>query len=770
MASASTGTHSAPLPARASARVPEISFLFGLMDTQVVHKERKRARRVRDDEDVQASQPSEYTSKKDRKDAQARRLEVLQNKMEEVRKRNLFDVVIDPQSFTQTVENLFDMSFLVRNGAVEIALDDQGLPHLENHEGRAEENIPAQSQSIISITPRSGRSSRIPGRRPMEPLFAGLCVCTTGLAVHEQIRKIVLACGGVFDDDLRLDTTTHLIADAVGSRKHRAAATRSDIRIATARWVFESYPRQDAARPAGFALQLLDGLVICTTGLAAASRAQVERLAELHGAVYDPSLEVGRTDVLIAQTADGAKYDAAVEHGIPVVAHLVAACVQLVDEAAFTLENVRRPLRLYKQLRQDLDDWMGAQLPLVAREIGRDVEDASLPLLESCGVFLLGFPDEMESQLQFLVRFAMGSLYYDPHFPAVSHVVVSPVLSDSDLTRLDQLEDAVVAQRVDAVVHFVSARWLLDSLRCRRIEPEEMYPVEIEDSDAPAEHPPPQAAPTDGADAPTPAPTLPPRTSAGKLFQGLGFLLLCQNPDEPVAVRSTVREIQSKTGALAIALDVRDVGLVDPAQFDFVTHVVIGSGIEVAENEMDALRERFAAFYASNNQSDGHDADTTQEEQRRRRRQQRRRRGGLKVVSDLWVRCCLEANCMLSQQSHELFALTYQASRSMFPVPLPLVCFRDVVASTSVYVGVDRVVVMELLRLAGATVTSKLSKRNTHLICLHPMGMKYDKAKQWGLCVVTARWVVQSVIHGELLDASLPEFQLADDTDNTTKS
>jgi hypothetical protein len=33
------------------------------MDTQVVHKERKRARRVREDEDVQASQPSEYTSK-----------------------------------------------------------------------------------------------------------------------------------------------------------------------------------------------------------------------------------------------------------------------------------------------------------------------------------------------------------------------------------------------------------------------------------------------------------------------------------------------------------------------------------------------------------------------------------------------------------------------------------------------------------------------------------------------------------------------------------
>lgn len=38
---------------------------------------------------------------KDRKDAQARRLEVLQNTMEETRKKHLFDVVVNPTSFTQ---------------------------------------------------------------------------------------------------------------------------------------------------------------------------------------------------------------------------------------------------------------------------------------------------------------------------------------------------------------------------------------------------------------------------------------------------------------------------------------------------------------------------------------------------------------------------------------------------------------------------------------------------------------------------------------------
>ena len=106
----------------------------------------------------------------------------------------------------------------------------------------------------------------------------------------------------------------------------------------------------------------------------------------------------------------------------------------------------------------------------------------------------------------------------------------------------------------------------------------------------------------------------------------------------------------------------------------------------------------------------------------------------------------------------------------MFPVPLPFACFRRVVVSTSVYVGVDRVVVIELLRMAGTTVTRKLNKRNTHLICLHPIGMKYEKAREWGLCIVTARWVVQSVINGELLDTSRTEFQVIDDEANPTSS
>ncbi|OWZ03199.1 hypothetical protein PHMEG_00025111, partial [Phytophthora megakarya] len=135
-------------------------------------KERKKARRVHEDVNAQEAQPTEYTNKKDRKDAQARRLEILQNKMQERNDRHsLFDMVINPKSFTQTVENLFDTSFLVRNSSAEVGIDeDTGLPYLYNHEGREEDNLPPSSQSIISITPAQWQQiARMTGRD--EPLL-----------------------------------------------------------------------------------------------------------------------------------------------------------------------------------------------------------------------------------------------------------------------------------------------------------------------------------------------------------------------------------------------------------------------------------------------------------------------------------------------------------------------------------------------------------------------------------------------------------------------
>jgi hypothetical protein len=41
-----------------------------------------------------------------------------------------FKFVVNPWSFGQTVENMFYVSFLIRDGAAGISLDDRGLPYL----------------------------------------------------------------------------------------------------------------------------------------------------------------------------------------------------------------------------------------------------------------------------------------------------------------------------------------------------------------------------------------------------------------------------------------------------------------------------------------------------------------------------------------------------------------------------------------------------------------------------------------------------------------
>ncbi|KAI9665166.1 MAG: nuclear protein [Alyxoria varia] len=47
---------------------------------------------------------------------------------------NLFRFAINPQSFGQSVENLFYISFLVRDGAAEVRIDDSGIPSLHIHD------------------------------------------------------------------------------------------------------------------------------------------------------------------------------------------------------------------------------------------------------------------------------------------------------------------------------------------------------------------------------------------------------------------------------------------------------------------------------------------------------------------------------------------------------------------------------------------------------------------------------------------------------------
>ncbi|KAM9281950.1 non-structural maintenance of chromosomes element 4 homolog A [Cariama cristata] len=68
---------------------------------------------------------------------------------------SFFDLVIDPNSFARTVENIFHVSFIIRDGFARLKLDDDKLPIIEpskDNEGREDDHSAgARNQVVISL-------------------------------------------------------------------------------------------------------------------------------------------------------------------------------------------------------------------------------------------------------------------------------------------------------------------------------------------------------------------------------------------------------------------------------------------------------------------------------------------------------------------------------------------------------------------------------------------------------------------------------------------
>ncbi|NXC29822.1 NSE4A protein, partial [Campylorhamphus procurvoides] len=69
---------------------------------------------------------------------------------------SFFDFVIDPNSFARTVENMFHVSFLIRDGLAEIKLDDDELPVIEPTKSREgveyNQESGVRNQVVMSLT------------------------------------------------------------------------------------------------------------------------------------------------------------------------------------------------------------------------------------------------------------------------------------------------------------------------------------------------------------------------------------------------------------------------------------------------------------------------------------------------------------------------------------------------------------------------------------------------------------------------------------------
>jgi len=152
--------------ARKYGRVPALTFVSEAINTEAPDRPKdkqkeKPTRRIASERDKVATktsivQKNEVTEQKTDRLVNSTR-KILENVYRQNGKKpvNYFEFVIDPDSFGNTVENMFHVSFLVKQRVVSLTVDeDEGLPYLEPVLGRAGggEGDSVKNQAVISIS------------------------------------------------------------------------------------------------------------------------------------------------------------------------------------------------------------------------------------------------------------------------------------------------------------------------------------------------------------------------------------------------------------------------------------------------------------------------------------------------------------------------------------------------------------------------------------------------------------------------------------------
>ncbi|XP_046585049.1 EP300-interacting inhibitor of differentiation 3-like [Haliotis rubra] len=175
-------------------RVPPFHFMHGSFEPGEIHPKTKDGRRkVKEKDDIvgQATIPRQLQdfSDSDKNEATTAEVEKIHNlliQQYDLQNNNplcYFEFVVNPESFGQTVENMFYTSFLVRDGYAEIFLDDDKLPVIQPvGEGDVQSGAsPRRQQVVISMTPQNFRdicktfrieAPLIPTRPMSHPLLA----------------------------------------------------------------------------------------------------------------------------------------------------------------------------------------------------------------------------------------------------------------------------------------------------------------------------------------------------------------------------------------------------------------------------------------------------------------------------------------------------------------------------------------------------------------------------------------------------------------------
>jgi hypothetical protein len=137
--------------------VPRIQFMLGPVDIVARDKtpRKKRARVKGPTEMVRPDQVDTSNDQQKKENRQGKRIATMKSKLRKRSNDNqmakdFFPLVINPDSFTQTVENLFDYSFLIKQGHASIQMEN-GVPLAQPEDENAAGNFKA-TQCVASFS------------------------------------------------------------------------------------------------------------------------------------------------------------------------------------------------------------------------------------------------------------------------------------------------------------------------------------------------------------------------------------------------------------------------------------------------------------------------------------------------------------------------------------------------------------------------------------------------------------------------------------------
>eukprot|EP00795_Rhopilema_esculentum_P012733 gene12733-3459_t len=79
---------------------------------------------------------------------------------------------------------------------------------------------------------------------------------------------------------------------------------------------------------------------------------------------------------------------------------------------------------------------------------------------------------------------------------------------------------------------------------------------------------------------------------------------------------------------------------------------------------------------------------------------------------------------------------------------------KDMIVTVSGYTGAERFLVKNMISILGANYTGYFTQAHSHLVCKKPEGRKYEKALEWGVSIVNAKWLGDMLQAGQVFPST----------------